>query len=119
MSRVADGVHIRHSTARSRLVLIPLMHKPLLLDSVRKCNGCNIVHPVKIIHLWVDDTGGAIVSTGVLTDLKRAGMPDLQVVGTLKKPPTLNLGRGVSRPQVDQANRKQTLWQAIRRTVAA
>jgi hypothetical protein len=80
------------------------MSKPFTGDSLKKCPNCRIVHPVKTVHLWLDDTGACLVSTGVLEDLKSAGMPQLDIVGEVNKPPTLRLG--MSREKQDQEARR-------------
>ena len=46
----------------------------MLGDSLRFCNLCGMVHPVKTIHLQLDDNGRATVSFGVLELMRRAGL---------------------------------------------
>jgi hypothetical protein len=107
------GVRIRHRTARSTIVLVPIMSKPLNVTAEDVCPGCfqgrgvKTVHPVKTVHLWVDDSGACIVSTGVLDALKSEGMPDLDIVEEVKNPPPLTLGPdGPSREQQDYDARR-------------
>lgn len=92
------GIRIRHATARSTMVLVPVMVKPLAAGPADICPGCRLifgqqfVHPVKTVHLWLDDTGACLVSAGVLEDLKLAGLPDIQIVGHTDNPPPLAVG---------------------------
>jgi hypothetical protein len=104
------GVKLRYTQPHSGLALIPLLHKPLYWDSLKKtCPTCQVPHPVKTVHLWLDDQGQCVVSTGVLEDLKAAGMPDLQIVETVAKPPPLTVGQK-PRPAVDADNRSTVLY---------
>ena len=98
------GIRIVHSSARSSVVLVPIMSKPFFGQSLDRCPSCHLVHLVKTVHLWVDADGTCIVSQGVLKDLKSAGMPSLSVVAEVLKPPPLQLG--VAREKTDQSNRK-------------
>ena len=107
------GVRIAHRKLRSCVALVPLMHKPFTGGSLDRCPTCQVVHPVKTVHLWLDDAGACIVSEGVLADLKRAGMPGLEIMATVKKPPPLRFGPGHGNPireQLDSNNRKIRLW---------
>ncbi len=102
------GIRIRYTRPNTGLALIPLLHKPLYWDSLKKvCPLCQVSHPVKTVHLWLDDTDKCVVSTGVLYDLQKAGMPDLETVGWVKNPPPLQIGRK-PREQVDAENRRIT-----------
>ena len=81
-------------------------------DPDRVCNKCKVRHDVKVVHLDLDENARAMVSWGVYKDLRMGGMPHLTVVGSVAKPPTLILrpmDRGISRRQVNHANRKQTI----------
>lgn len=106
-----NGIRIGHRTLRSCVALVPILKKPFAGDSIKQCPNCKVIHPVKTVHLWLDDAGSCIVSEGVLADLKSAGMPDLEILAEVKRPPTLNLGR-MARPEVDHKNRKITWWEA-------
>lgn len=74
------------------------------------CPTCHVLHPVKSVHLWLDDRGECLVSEGVLDELRMAGMPGLSVVGAVEKPPPLRIVQGVTREQIDQENRKVHVW---------
>lgn len=101
------GIRIRHHTLRSCVALVPLMHKPLVGASLDECPSCHVIHPVKTVHLWLDDSGSCIVSKGVLKDLREAGMPDLDTLEEVKKPPPLHVGE--SREKQDQEARTVTV----------
>lgn len=88
------GIKIRYTKPNNGLALIPLLHKPFQWDSLKKtCPLCQVTHPVKTVHLWLNDTDECLVSTGVLEDLRKAGMPDLVVTGSVDNPPPLHIGR--------------------------
>lgn len=88
--------------------LVPIPTKPFAGQSLDQCPTCGVVHPVKTVHLWLDDAGTCIVSQGVLDDLQLAGMPDLDILGEVANPPALTLNGG--RAGQDQANRKITYY---------
>jgi hypothetical protein len=85
------------------------MAKPYA-DGGFTCPTCGVLHPVKAVHLWLNDAGECLVSEGVLEELRMAGMPDLVVVGAVDNPPTLQIGDGVNRAAVDQNNRQITQY---------
>ncbi len=60
---------------------------------------------MKTVHLWLNDQDECLVSTGVLEDLRKAGMPDLIITGSVEKPPPLHIGRQVR--QADDANNRR------------
>lgn len=104
-----ESIRIVHDTKRSCMATVPIWTKPIA-GLRRPCPTCNIIHPVKTVHLWLDDVGSCLVSRGVLEDLQRAGMPELAVVASLKSPPPLTLGK--PREVVDNRNRKIQMWEA-------
>ena len=78
-----------------------------------ECNLCGVIHPMHVVHLHLDDTGSCLVSTGVLDQLKKAGLAvnELEVVGSVNKPPPLRLDGQTDRRQLDQQNaRIQQAW---------
>ena len=94
------GIRIRHRTLTSCVALIPVMSKPLrgtglggsFDPTLDACPSCHLVHVVKTVHLWLDDSGSCIVSRGVLEELRLAGMPELDVAEEITNPPPLTLG---------------------------
>jgi hypothetical protein len=103
------GIMVRDQKHRSTVRLVPVMNHPR--KEPIDCNTCNMVHVVKTYHLWLDDTGAAIVSPQVLEGLKQAGMPGIDIVGEVKDPPPLAFGydrggRPLTRDRVDHNNRK-------------
>lgn len=116
------GIRIRHRTKRSGIALLAIYHKPLFGDSIYPCPNCQVIHtdsygkPVKTVHLWLDDTGGAVVSQGVYVDLKRAGHfdpigvmpPILTTIADVVDPPPITL-RG-NRFEVDRKNSRILEW---------
>lgn len=105
------GIRIRHRTLRSCVALVPIMAKPMTGLSLYECPHCHVVHPVKTVHLWLDDTGSCTVSTGVFDDMRNGwtGPPEFDVVGEVKDPPPLSLN-GDPRDKQDQASRALRRW---------
>lgn len=100
------GVRVRHRTLASCVALVPVISKPLTALPTDICPTCQIVHPCKTVHLWLDGDGACTVSTGVLEELRLGGMPDLEIVSEVKAPPTLRIGQGaLARPAQDQKAR--------------
>lgn len=98
------GIRIRHFTKRfPEIALIPILSKPFVGASLDICPTCQVIHPCKTVHLWLDDTGACLVSKGVLEDLRAAGMPELEIVGGTDSPPELDIG--VPRQKQDQEAR--------------
>ena len=100
-----SGVRIAHQTARSVCHVVPVVKKPYS-DGGFQCPTCHVWHPVKAVHLWLNDQGECLVSEGVLEELRMAGMPDLTVVGEVLNPPTLNIFKGADRAEIDNENRR-------------
>ena len=112
------GVKIRYTKPNNGLALIPLLHKPFQWDSLKKvCPLCQVTHPVKTVHLWLNDRDECLVSTGVLEDLRKAGMPDLLITGSVVKPPPLTIGRQ-PRQADDQNNRRIQIHYQLLKTAA-
>ena len=100
------GIKIRYTKPNNGLALIPIVSLPFQWDSLKKvCNLCQVPHLVKAVHLWLDDNDECLVSTGVLERLKKAGMPDLIVTGSVDKPPPLHIGRQLR--QAEDANNRR------------
>jgi len=105
-TRLMPGIKIRYTKPNNGLALIPLLHKPFQWDSLKKtCPLCQVTHPVKTVHLWLNDQDECLVSTGVLEDLRKAGFPDLIIKDVVDKPPPLHIGRQ-PRQAVDANNRR-------------
>lgn len=100
------GIRLVHTTARNVVYLVPIVAKPFTGQSLDTCPTCQVIHPCKTVHLWLDEAGSCIVSQGVLADLQSAGMPDLLVMAEVQNPPPLSFGPGVSRQQIDNGNRR-------------
>ena len=102
------GIIIEHETARSSIVLAPIMSRPInYTTNPTVCNHCHVVHPVKTIHVWMGPNGRSIISPGVLKELQQGNAMDgFTVVGDTKTPPPLTVGRNSNRPEQDQKHRK-------------
>ena len=82
------GVRIRHHTRRSQMLPVPLLFEPWP-DNRTECGLCHAIHPCKVIHLDLDDTGALIVSPEIKEQVFRVG--GFHVVNTVAKPPTQNV----------------------------
>jgi hypothetical protein len=102
------GVEVIHAFERSKMIVVDVAGRPYAEPLL--CPTCQITHRVKAVHLWLDDRGVCVVSSGVLDDLKLAGMPHLRVGGFVKNPPTLTVGHHVNRAEVDYRNRSQRIY---------
>ncbi len=112
------GIKIRYTKPNNGLALIPLLHKPYQWDSLKKvCNLCQVSHPVQTLHLWLNDQDECLVSTGVLEDLQKAHLPDLLIVGSVDKPPTLHIGRQPRQAEDADNRRIHIMYQLLKDSV--
>lgn len=111
---VALGHKIVHATSRSQIHLTPIMSMPIPIPTdgspVKICPTCQVNHPVKTLHIYVDDVGCATVSGGVLLLLKGVGMDGYTQQGHTDNPPPLKIGQGKTRKQMDYSNRAQVIY---------
>ena len=85
---MAEGIRIRHHTRRSQMLPVPLIYKPWSTVGRPECGVCDTVHPCKVLHLDLDDTGAIIVSHGVKASLWKVPQhAGFRVVGTVANPP--------------------------------
>ena len=111
------GIYIEHRYRKSNwLYLVMVWKKPFIskIDGKpmsRFCELCQVLHFTKTVHLDLVE-GRAIVSIGVLEELRMAGLPDLDIVGTTKTPPPLKTGgtHVGSRPEQNLVNRGILVW---------
>lgn len=113
------GIRIRRVDGRGNYCyLVPVMQKPYTTGPI-DCPTCLVLHPVKTVHLWLEPDGSVIVSPGVLTELRMAGMPELEIVNEVADAPPLRIGVGRQssvqarrdwRPAQDNKNRTAQLW---------
>ncbi len=68
---MAEGVRIRHHTRRSQMLPVPLLFEPWDTTGRPECGLCHSVHPCKVLHLDLDDTGAVIVSLEVKAKIWR------------------------------------------------
>lgn len=106
------GFRVKHASFRSCTLGVVVLAKPFE-DGGFMCPSCHVWHPVKVVHLWLDDRGEALVSQGVLDELRLGGMPELTYEGPAYDPPPLTLGPGVDRAKVDQDNRKIVQYMSV------
>lgn len=116
---IKGGFRIRctNTTYHGGLYLVPVVSRPRQIrgpGSTDPCPLCQVWHPVKTIHLWLDNTGRCLVSFAVLEDLKLAGMPELVQEDHVKKPPPLRLGGKATRAAVDYDNRVIRMFGSVK-----
>lgn len=94
-----SGIRLLHATGRNCVVTIEHPYRPL--PSPQLCPTCQVLHPRKTYHLWLDDSGGTVVSLGVFEALKQCGLPNLAIEAEVERPPsaTISLQDG-KRPTV-------------------
>jgi len=108
------GVLIRHKTARSGFVFVPIPTKPFRPETWEECPGCHQVHMVKTVHVIVNDAGLVMVSTGVLEDMKSS--PDWhewEMVGEEKAPPSLAIDGNSPLSLLEQRQKQDQEHRAI------
>lgn len=105
------GIYIEHRHRKTNWLYLVMVWKKPYLDPNGKpmnrfCELCQTLHFTKTYHLDLVE-GRAIVSQGVLADLKLAGMPSLDITGTTDNPPPLKVGKPSvgSRPAQNLNNR--------------
>ncbi len=108
------GIYIEHRHLKTNwLYTVPVWKKPYIgsdgIHESKFCPLCQTLHFTKTYHLRLVE-GRAIVSKGVLDDLRLAGMPDLDITGTTDNPPPLTVGDGRTRPEQDQTNRSLLVY---------
>jgi hypothetical protein len=95
-----------------RVHLVPLLEQPIFVHHPAtpgkdECPTCQIIHPVKTHHLWLDSSNRVLVSRSVYESiLGDVGleMADLKLVDGTNRPPPLAIGAGKSRREIDQEN---------------
>ena len=86
---MAEGVRIRHHTRRSQMLPVPLIYEPWDTTGRPECGVCHSVHPCKVLHLDLDDTGSVIVSAEVKEKIWRVPQHGgFRVDSAVAKPPT-------------------------------
>ena len=84
---MAEGVRIRHHTRRGQMLPVPLLFEPWPTNRA-ECGVCHTIHPCKVLHLTLDDTGAVIVSKEIKAKIWRVPTNGgFQVVNTVAKPP--------------------------------
>lgn len=90
------------------LDLIPCTWLPR--PNAKKCPNCQITHPFKTIHLWIEPDGSVLVGWAAYQTLLKARLPNYDVAADVVKAPPLRIGKNGSRLQVDKENRKMTMY---------
>ena len=80
-----SGIRVVHESHKNCVVTIEIPHRPY--TEAFFCPTCGIHHRWKTVHLWLDDSGGTVVSEGTFRLLQRVGMPRLMVESEVLNPP--------------------------------
>ncbi len=112
------GIYVEHRFRKTNWLYLVMVWKKPFIDKTtgkpksRFCPLCQTLHFTKTVHLDLVE-GRAIVSKGVLDELRMAGLPDLDITGTTKTPPPLKTGgtHVGSRPAQNLTNRSILTWQ--------
>ena len=84
---MAEGIRIRHNVRRSQMLPVPLLFEPWPTNRA-ECGVCHTIHPCKVIHLTLDDTGAVIVSKEVKAKIWRVPTNGgFRVVNPVANPP--------------------------------
>ncbi len=86
------GVRLFHESLRNCVYVV--VHPTKGYKHPYLCPTCNKQHERKSIHLNLDSEGSVIVSSGVLEDLRQAGMPGLTIANEVTNPPMQTLFMG-------------------------
>jgi hypothetical protein len=108
------GVILIHPSKRNVVYPVENIKRPFG-DGGYICNVCHVHHKFKTTHLWLNDAGSCVVSTGVLEELRLAGGGNMTVFGHTTQPPPIKIGRGNTREKVDNENRRIVVLPSIQR----
>ena len=102
------GIQLKHPWITNDVYVVENPKRPYG-DGGYWCNICpETKHVAKATHLWMGPNGDCLVSTGVLEELKRAGMPNLTVIGSIDQPPPLRIGK-LAKPRDQQENEHRAI----------
>ncbi len=100
MTAPEGGIRIRHHFRKSQMLPIPLLFEPWPTNR-NECGSCHTVHPCKVIHLNLDDTGAVIVSHQVKAKVFKVPQHGgFHVVGEVADPPPQNLAPEVVKVKI-------------------
>jgi len=83
---MAAGVRLLHRKLRGVMLVLP--HPTQRYKVPYLCPACGVTHERKTYHLRLDGEGAVIVSKEVFERLREMGLPDLQVMNEVQKPPS-------------------------------
>ncbi len=87
MTHAPGGIRIRHHTRKSQMLPVPLLFEPWPTNKT-DCGVCHTIHPCKVIHLTLDDTGAVIVSHEIKDKVFRVPQHGgFAVAGLVANPP--------------------------------
>ncbi|MCH7943243.1 MAG: hypothetical protein IIB67_08430 [Proteobacteria bacterium] len=56
---MAEGIRIRHNVRRGQMLPVQLLFEPWPTNRA-ECGVCHTIHPCKVLHLTLDDTGAGL-----------------------------------------------------------
>jgi hypothetical protein len=86
------GIRLGHESLKN--VTYVIFHPVQKYKVPYLCGKCQATHTYKSYHLDLDDQGTVIVSHGVFDALREVGLPGLQVLNEVQKPPPQHLSFG-------------------------
>ena len=98
---MAEGIRIRHNVRRGQMLPVPLLFEPWPTNRA-ECGVCHTIHPCKVLHLTLDDTGAVIVSKEIKAKIWRVPTNGgFQVVNTVAKPPAQGIAPDTVKLKID------------------
>ena len=95
------GYRIRHKDLKGVMVAIPVAARPLARVRGTKCPTCQVQHQVKTYHFLLDPQGACLVSSKILTELRKAGVvsdnasSEFRFESPVADPPVQRVGQGI------------------------
>ena len=94
------GVRVVHDTLTNVIVTVEVSGKPYGFKNglpvsgykYKTCPTCQVQLQLKTLHLLLDDTGGTVLSHGVIEELELAGMPNFSIESQVDNPANMTIG---------------------------
>ena len=104
------GIRLLHDAGYSNC-MVTVSHPYRFYDDPTKCPTCGVVHKTKTYHLWMDDSGGTIVSQVVFDNLSSLGLPGFAVESEVVEPPAAKISMGGTLGRPSEIIREKPLIQ--------
>ena len=98
---MAEGIRIRHNVRRGQMLPVQLLFEPWPTNRA-ECGVCHTIHPCKVLHLTLDDTGAVIVSQEIKAKIWRVPTNGgFRVVNTVANPPAQGITPDTVKLKID------------------